>query len=158
MKLKKSLVFLQYFAAAVITVYTLAPFVWLIISSIFYQRDLTTVPFNLFPKEITLQRYLDIFTNANNEMAYSFKVAILNSLIVAGSVTLIALVAGSLASYAFARLRFPGRNNLLYLFLFTFMIPPVVIVIPLYLLLSNLQMLILKPLWYYFIYQWQYRL
>ena len=141
MKLKKSLVFLQYFAAAVITVYTLAPFAWLIISSIFYQRDLTTVPFNLFPKEITLQRYLDIFTNANNAMAYSFKVAIMNSLIVAGSVTLIALVAGSLASYAFARLRFPGRNNLLYLFLFTFMIPPVVIVIPLYLLLSNLQML-----------------
>ena len=62
---------------------TLAPFAWLFISSIFYQRDLTTVPFNLFPKEITFSRYIDIFTNPNNATAYTFKISMLNSLVVA---------------------------------------------------------------------------
>jgi multiple sugar transport system permease protein len=48
---------------------------------------------------------------------------------------------GSLASYAFSRLKFAFRKNLIYLILFTFMIPPVVIVIPLYVVLSDLHML-----------------
>src|SRR5699024_7999181 len=48
---------------------------------------------------------------------------------------------GGTAAYAFARLRFKFRQKLIYLFLFTYMIPPVVIVIPLYLLFSNLGML-----------------
>jgi len=138
---RKNFTIFQYVAALLVTFATLAPFVWLFISSIFYQRDLTTVPFRLFPKEITFSRYIDIFTNPNNPTAYTFKISIINSLKVASSVTFIALLVGSLASYAFARLDFPFRDKLLYLFLFTYMMPPVVIVIPLYVVLNNLQLI-----------------
>jgi ABC-type sugar transport system, permease component len=140
-KKSKRLAFIQYISAIIITFFTLAPFIWLFISSIAYRKDLMSVPLQIIPKEVTFQRYQDIFTNPNNDMAYTFKIAMSNSLFVVFFVTLIALVAGSLASYAFARLKFPFRNQLMYLILFTYMLPPVVIVIPLYLFLSNLQLL-----------------
>ena len=134
-------IFIQYFSGLMVAVCVLAPFIWLIISSIAYQRDLTSVPLALIPKEVTFQRYLDIFINPDNDIAYNFKIAMSNSLIIVLFVTLIALVVGSLASYAFARLKFAFKEKLLYLILFTYMIPPVVIVIPLYLVLNNLRML-----------------
>lgn len=135
------LAMIRYISAIIITFCTLAPFIWLFISSISYRKDLTTVPLRIIPQEVTFQRYSDIFTNANNDMAYTFKVAMSNSLIVVFFVTLAALVIGSLASYAFSRLRFFFKNQLLYLILFTYMLPPVVIVIPLYLYFSKLGML-----------------
>ena len=141
----RGFIMLQYISAFIVVLATLAPFAWLFISSIFYQRDLTAVPFRLFPGEITFSRYIDIFTNPNNATAYTFRISMFNSLVVAISVTVIALVAGSLASYAFARLRFPLHGKLLYLFLFTYMMPPVVIVIPLYVILNKLQLINTKP-------------
>jgi multiple sugar transport system permease protein len=65
----------------------------------------------------------------------------INSLIIAFSVTIIALFVGSLASYAIGRLNFRFRKQMLYLFLFTYMMPPVVIVIPLYVALNNLRLI-----------------
>jgi multiple sugar transport system permease protein len=137
----KRFVFVQYFSGLMVAVGVLAPFIWLIISSISYQRDLTSVPLALIPKEVTFQRYLDIFMNPHNDTAFTFKISMYNSLIIVLFVTLFALVVGSLASYAFARLKFAFKDKLLYLILFTYMIPPVVIVIPLYLVLNNLHML-----------------
>lgn len=137
----KRLAMIQYLSAMIITVCTLVPFVWLFISSISNETDLTAVPLRFIPKEVTLQRYVEIFSNPNNDMAYTFKISMGNSLMVVCAVTLFALVAGSLASYAFARLRFRFKNQLIYLILFTYMIPPVVIVIPLYLYLSKLGLL-----------------
>ncbi|HBF37715.1 MAG TPA: ABC transporter permease [Firmicutes bacterium] len=140
-KKSKGLAVTQYISAIVVAFCTLAPFIWLFISSISYRKDLTTVPLAIIPKEVTYQRYLDIFINPNNDMAYTFKVAMSNSLIVVFFVTIISLVVGSLASYAFARLKFIFKNQLMYLILFTYMLPPVVIVIPLYLYLNSLQLL-----------------
>lgn len=140
-KKSKKFAFVQYTSAIIITFCTLAPFIWLFISSIAFRKDLTTVPLHIIPKEVTFQRYLDIFTNPNNDMAYTFKIAMANSLIVVLCVTAIALVVGSLASYAFARLKFIFKNQLMYLILFTYMLPPVVVVIPLYVYLSYFQLL-----------------
>jgi multiple sugar transport system permease protein len=131
----------QYLFALLVAFFTLAPMVWLFISSISYQADLTVTPLSWIPKQITWERYVDIFTNPDNEIAYAFKVAMMNSLVVAGSVTVIALFVGGLAAYAFARFRFRFREKMIYLLLFTYMIPSVVIVIPLYLMLSELNML-----------------
>ncbi|KRE34149.1 carbohydrate ABC transporter permease [Paenibacillus sp. Soil724D2] len=60
---------------------------------------------------------------------------------VAVSVTIIALIIGGLAAHVFAKYQFNFRRQLIYLFLFTYMIPSVVIVIPLYLLLQKMGML-----------------
>ena len=133
--------FLQYMYAFFVAIFTLAPFVWLMISSVSFQKDLTNVPLQWIPKHFTFSRYIDIFTNPNNEIAYAFKIAMMNSFIVALSVSIIALLVGGLAAYAFARFRFRFRQQMIYLFLFTYMIPPVVIVIPLYMMLNSLHML-----------------
>jgi multiple sugar transport system permease protein len=137
----KTLTFFQYLFAVIVAVCTLAPFAWLFISSISYQSDLTKVPLKWIPEHITFERYADIFTNPDNPMAHAFKIAMKNSLVVALSVMIIALIIGGLAAYAFARFHFKFRQGMSYLFLFTYMIPSVVIVIPLYLLMSKLQML-----------------
>jgi multiple sugar transport system permease protein len=137
----KSFRTLQYLFAGFVTVFTLSPFVWLFISSISFQIDLTSVPLHWIPKRITFDRYIEIFTNSNNDIAYAFKMAMLNSLVVVSFVTIIALVIGGLAAYAIARYQFKFRKSIVYLFLFTYMIPPVVIVIPLYLLFSKMNLL-----------------
>jgi len=141
MKRSRLLSVFQYIFATLITMGTLSPFAWLFISSISFQTDLTKVPLRWIPKQITFSRYVDIFTNSNNEMAYTFRISMMNSFIVAIGTTLIALIIGGIAAHAFARYQFRFRQKLIYLFLFTYMIPSVVIVIPLYLLLDQAGML-----------------
>jgi multiple sugar transport system permease protein len=130
-----------YVAAAVVLLYFGLPFVWLLVSSVSLQRDLTTLPFVFPPPTITFQRYADILFDTGNPIAAAFKSAVVNSLIVSVSVTLLSLAVGALASYAFARLRFRGRQGWLFLLLFTYMVPNVVVVLPLYGLVSALGLL-----------------
>ncbi|AJY76893.1 carbohydrate ABC transporter permease [Paenibacillus beijingensis] len=137
MRHSKTFTVMQYLFAALIVFCTLSPFLWLFISSISYQKDLTAVPLRWIPKDITFERYADVFVNSGNDLAYSFRISMINSFIVSASVTLIALVIGGLAAHAIARFRFRFRQKLIYIFLFTYMIPSVVIVIPLYLLLNK---------------------
>lgn len=137
----KTLSTLQYAFGIMITLCTLGPFAWLFISSISYQIDLQEVPLKWVPKRITFERYIDIFTNTHNDIVYAFRISMGNSFMVAVSVTIIALIIGGLAAHAFAKYQFNFRRQLIYLFLFTYMIPSVVIVIPLYLLFQKMGML-----------------
>lgn len=141
MRKNKWLALFQYVFAIFITLCTLAPFIWLILSSISYQMDLTTTPLQWFPSDPTFARYSDIATNPDNNIAFTFRIAMINSLIIAICTTLIALVVGGLAAYASARYHFAFRRKLIYMFLFTYMIPSIVIVIPLYTVLTNLGLL-----------------
>lgn len=68
----------------------------------------------------------------------SFGRAYLNSLVVAGLVTLGQVVTCALAAFAFARLRFPGRDALFFAYLATMMVPGAVTIIPTFVLLKNL--------------------
>jgi multiple sugar transport system permease protein len=138
---KKVMPVIQYSFAILVLLFTLAPIGWMFITSISYHKDLISVPLKWIPPAVTFQRYIDIFTNPDNDIAYAFKMAMFNSLLVCGIVTLISLTIGLLASYAFARLKFAFKDKLMYLILFTFMVPSVVLVIPLYLMVSRLGML-----------------
>jgi multiple sugar transport system permease protein len=115
----------------------------MLVTSVSLPRDLTARPLRLFPSRISFDRYLAIFSSGGGKdsPAQVFKVSMKNSLIVAFSVSGLSLIAGSLASYAFARLRFRFRNGLILLTIFTYMIPPVALVIPMYMLFSRLGML-----------------
>lgn len=135
----------QYVCGLLVLVFVLGPVAWMVITGISIHRDIISVPLRIIPRHATLQRFLDVFTNPDNEIAHAFEVAMRNSLIVSAAVTAISLAIGSLASYAFARLRFAFKNNIMYLILFTYMIPSVVVVMPLYLLLSRLGMLNTRP-------------
>jgi multiple sugar transport system permease protein len=130
-----------YVAALVVAFVTLAPFAWLVVSSLVTLRDLITVPMHLEQMHFSFDRYLSVFTNPHDELASIFLWSMANSLVVAVVVTFVGLVTGALGSYAFARLRFFGKRPLLYLLLFTYMIPPVVIVVPLYVVVNALGLL-----------------
>jgi multiple sugar transport system permease protein len=135
----------QYFSGFLVLVFAMAPIAWLVITSISIHRNIISVPLRLIPPEVTFQRYGDVVANHENDIAFAFKVAMGNSLIVAAAATIVSLVLGSLASYAFARLRFAFKGKIMYLILFTYMVPSVVVVMPLYLLLSRLGMLNSRP-------------
>ncbi len=130
-----------YGSAVVLALVTLLPFAWMVVSSLVYKLDLTTVPLRLDKMHFSLDRYIDVFTNPRDELAQSLLYAMGNSLTVALTVTVVSLITGALASYAFARLRFLAKRPLLYLLLFTYMVPPVVLVIPLYVAVNALGLL-----------------
>ncbi len=140
-KLLRSLV--VYSTTIVVMVLFLAPIAWLFISSITPLTQLLTVPLKWIPERPSFEYYNEIITAAPNAetTASNFKVAIGNSLLIAGGVTIVCLVVGSLAAYAFARLDMPFGDKLIFLLLFTQMIPGIAIMIPLYLIASRLNML-----------------
>jgi multiple sugar transport system permease protein len=72
--------------------------------------------------------------------AEGFLVFYLNSIVVSICVTLGTVFTSSLAAFAFARMRFPGRDSIFVGYLATLMVPAIVIMLPVYALLSNLRM------------------
>ena len=143
-KLAKA-VFLYAFSVVVV-VFTLAPVVWMFITSVTYPKALTSLPLKLIPDNITFDRYVNIFTGTGtSNPAYVFRISMGNSIIVALSVTLVSLAVGTLAAYAFARLRFRFKDSLILLTIFTYMIPPVALILPMYTIFNTFGMVNRKP-------------
>jgi trehalose/maltose transport system permease protein len=111
---------------AVILLYIIFPFYWAFRSSITPNNELFSVPVHYWPTNPTLAHYQQVFTDQ------VFVRALLNSTIVAGVVTLLSLVVGSLASYALGRLRFRGRQPVLYIVLSMTMFPQIAVLGSLY--------------------------
>lgn len=117
----------QWFVAAIFilgAVIMILPYYWITLSSIKPPAELHTYPPRFYVTHPTLQPYVELFTLL--PMARS----LLNSLAVAASVTLSNLLFCSLAGYAFAKLRFPGRDALFLVLIFSLMIPWQVNLIP----------------------------
>lgn len=90
--------------------------------------------FRLWPKEFTLDVFRQVWERPAQSL--SFLSALKNSLIVAGGAALLAVILGATMAYAFARLRFPGRQVGLFALLLGALLPPVALMTPLYILLS----------------------
>ena len=116
------------------------PVYWLVISSISTRSELLSVPIHWIPENPTLQNYFSVLLpgSAETEVARTFKITLRNSLVIAGSVTAISLVIGSLAAYALVRIRFRFYGVLLIFIIGTRMIPEVSLVIPLYILATRI--------------------
>jgi ABC-type glycerol-3-phosphate transport system permease component len=108
------------------------PFIYLLSPSLRQSYELFTYPPQWIPESL----YWGDFSKVLNDTSY-FRWG-LNTLIFATSVTLITLVIDTLAGYAFARLRFPGKTALFALVIATLMIPTAAIVAPLYILVSHM--------------------
>ncbi|HHW48686.1 MAG TPA: carbohydrate ABC transporter permease [Clostridiaceae bacterium] len=133
-----------YILAALIVIYVLAPYLWLIISSISTKADLLKVPLNWIPRKPTLENYYTILagtSSSTTDAASQFKYALANSAVVAISVTALSMVVGLLAAYAFARMRFRFKKPSFYLILLTQMVPPIALIIPMYMLLLKFNMM-----------------
>ncbi len=108
------------------------PFAWSLITSFKTLPD--SVRMTVVPDPFTLQGWDYAITKLTPPMPVLF----LNSAIIAGIVTVTNLVLGSLAGYAFARLRFPGRELLFLVVLATLMIPDQLRLVPVYLILNGI--------------------
>ena len=121
-----------YLVLAVFAVIAIGPFLYLLSPSFRQSFELFSYP----PQWIPDSFYTGNFGTILNETSY-LRWA-LNTLIFATSVTLITLAIDTLAGYAFARLRFPGRTVLFFAVLATLMIPTAVLIAPLYIMVSHL--------------------
>jgi multiple sugar transport system permease protein len=83
------------------------------------------------PHPFTLQNYVQVITQ------YSFLQYIWHSLLFAAITTIGQLIFSTLAAYAFARMEFPGRDQIFWLYLSTMMVPNIVTLIPLFILLRT---------------------
>src|SRR5437660_253741 len=103
---------------------TAAPFLWMILTSFKDLGEILVYPPRLLPARFQLDNYISAFTAAPFGRFY------LNSLFVSAAVVAGQLVTCSLAAFAFARLKFPGRDALFMVFLGSMMIPGQVTMIP----------------------------
>ena len=110
----------------------LMPFVWLVSSSFKAANKIYVFPPQLIPDPFRWQNYIEVFT-AVPVLTYTR-----NTLIVTIFATIGTVFVAILAGYAFARLRFRGRDTIFALLLATLMLPFVVIMIPVYVMFSKI--------------------
>jgi len=140
---RKFVKFLLYLAMVAVVIMIFAPLFWLIISSISTMEELLCVPPHWIPKRPTFDNYLSIIFSKSEtpEAARMFIYTMRNSLIIAGSVTLISLIVGSFSAYALARLIFPMRKQVLISILGTRMFPAISTIIPLYIIMGKFNLI-----------------
>lgn len=126
---------------ALLLLVVFAPIVGLVIASISSQSDLLALPMHLWPENPTLGRYREIFSGGTDSVAGALRAAVVNSLIVALASVAVSLFCGALGAYAVARLRYRFKQLSVLTLLVTYMMPPLALVIPIYLALSVLGLL-----------------
>ncbi|MBD0329570.1 MAG: carbohydrate ABC transporter permease [Thermoleophilia bacterium] len=127
----------------------IAPFAWLVSSSLKPLGDIFVWPPQWIPENPTLANY-ELFLGLGKDDARSAEFVgrwFLNSAFVALSITALQLFFNSLAAYAFAKREFPGRTPIFILFLATMMIPGQVTLIPTYLVIRHMPLFGGNDIW-----------
>ncbi len=123
-----------YLLIAIIFVYLMFPFYWALVSALKTQAELIQTPATLWPTNPVLTNFRAVLSNDR------FLRALVNSTIVAGSVTLLSLVVGSFAGYALGKMRFRGKGPSLYVILAMTMFPQIAVLAGLYAVIRVLGM------------------
>jgi multiple sugar transport system permease protein len=134
----------------VLMVLTLFPFYWMLRTALSNNTALAGHPDSLLPVESTLggfKRVLGLSTveeaqaQGGSGASVNFWLYLRNSLIVATVTTACQVFFSAMAAYAFARLRWPGRDKVFALFLAALMVPPIFTTLPNFILIKNLGLL-----------------
>ena len=134
-------------AGVVVAAYFLAPFSWLVLTSVMREQEAMAVPPHWVPERPTLGNYATFAAPSGTRSIVGSRAAentlpaIGNSLIAAIGTAALNLVLGILAGYSFARLRFPGRTTLMFLYLGSRMVPGIALIVPLYLVIQRVGLL-----------------
>jgi multiple sugar transport system permease protein len=104
----------------------LMPFFWVVVSAFKSEPELFRYPPTLLPQEWTLINFTQFFS------ATSFHIAMLNSAMISATTTVLALMVAAPAAYALARFQTPLFENIARLFIYTYMIPSILLVLPVY--------------------------
>ncbi|GAB3451143.1 carbohydrate ABC transporter permease [Kineococcus endophyticus] len=113
-------------------VLSLFPFYWLLVMSTSTTAQIFGYPPNLLPSTHLLENLRNVVGNID------LLGAMLNSFIVAGSLAVLVVLLDSLAAFAFAKYKFPGRDVLFAVLLITFLVPGNLSLVPSFVLMSEL--------------------
>ncbi len=123
---------LAWILLTILGVLVMLPFLWMVSTSLKGINEIYVFPPRFIPKVIHWSNYVTAWQKL------PFTQFFLNSVIVAVGTTIGTVLTCSLAGYSFARLRFPGRDQIFVAYLATMMIPFPVLMIPLFILMRNL--------------------
>ena len=119
---------------ALVAIAFLFPFFWMVSNALRSNAEVLAVPVRLLPSTFEWDNFAKAWTQL------PFGRFFVNSLVISVSVTAITVVVSSLSGYAFARLKFPGRDTLLLGYVGTLMVPSIMLIIPLFLIVNALGM------------------
>lgn len=108
------------------------PLVWMVITSIKPQSELFLIPPAFLPEEITFEHYRRLLTET------PFLTYLWNSVILASGTTAVVIFVATLGAHSLVRFSYPGRERLAGAVLFTYLLPSVVLVLPVYFLMVSL--------------------
>ncbi len=142
-------------AGVLLLLFILAPLAWMVDASVQSESELSARPIHLVPQSPSLDNYRyvlfgiiphqlqgnGVLTPNISQEAREILPALKNSTIVAGATAAIDLVVGTIAAYAFTRLRFRFRGLLFNIVLASRLLPAIAIAIPYYVLVNNLGLL-----------------
>jgi multiple sugar transport system permease protein len=120
----------RYLVLVIVLVFCLFPILWVIGTSIKLPGEYMRNPPVWIPQDPTLVHFQNVMKQRGN-------LALKNSIIIAGGATVLSMLVGSLAAYSLARLNTGGRHFAFWL-LSQRMMPPVVLIVPFFLLLREL--------------------
>ncbi|MCC1493127.1 carbohydrate ABC transporter permease [Cognatishimia sp. F0-27] len=108
------------------------PLFWMIVTSLKPQSELFRIPPTWLPETITFEHYWRLLTET------PFLRYFRNSVVLATTTTVFVVLLGTLGAYSLVRFKFRGRETLAMLVLFTYLLPSVVLIIPLYLMMVEI--------------------
>ena len=126
---------LNHGALALVALLFLFPFFWMVSNAVRSNAEVLAIPVRILPTVVEWDNFAKAWTTL------PFGRFFLNSVIVSVSVTVITVLVSCLSGYAFARLKFPGRDKLLMAYLATLMVPSIMLIIPLFLIVNKLGMI-----------------
>lgn len=125
---------LVYLLVAIFLFVILLPFYWIFISSITPKFQMFSIPPRYFPQQITFENYVNMVG------AIPFYQYLTNSLVFALGSAFVSVALSFLASYALARIRFPGSNIVFMIFIVSIAVPAIGTVVPLFEMLKRLDL------------------
>lgn len=133
-RLSLALDILNHGGLAIVALIFLFPFFWMVSNAVRSNAEVLAIPVRILPHAFEWDNFAKAWTQL------PFGRFFFNSLFIATSVTIITVIVSCLSGYAFARLKFPGREGLLMAYLGTLMVPAIMLIIPLFLIVNNLGM------------------
>ncbi|WP_017873447.1 ABC transporter permease subunit [Candidatus Caldatribacterium saccharofermentans] len=140
------IVFVVYAILSISSLLMFGPFLPVIATSLKSYSELMLRPFSIIPQKVLWRNYLEVFQTIPL-LEYLWNTAKVSFLCTGGVLT-----TSSMAAYAFARLRFPGKNVLFVLYLATMMVPGQITLVPVFILMRNFRLIdthasLILPIW-----------
>jgi ABC-type glycerol-3-phosphate transport system permease component len=124
----------QYALLAIVVVVADLPLAWILLTALKPDTEIAAFPPTIIPHTFTLQNFQNLFAIS------AFGTYLVNSLVVAAATTVVTVVLGMFAAYAFTRFRFGFLRGIGELSLFAYMVPPILIIVPIAQIITGLHL------------------